>query len=240
MNPGGSIKAGISTYCPTIITNGKSIMKTKSLYLILLLQAAFLPGQGQPTWELKKDKDGIRVYNRPGAHSKFNDLRVETVLGTSLSGLTAVILDIKNYLHWSFNTKTAYVLKQVSPSELYFYSEINSPWPASNRDLAVHLRITQDPVSKVLHIKADEVPDFIPQKENIVRVPLSRETWTVTPLDKTTIKVEYELEIDPGASAPAWLVNTFATKGPFETFQNLKEQIKGAKYQNANFPFIVN
>ncbi|HTI11912.1 MAG TPA: START domain-containing protein [Puia sp.] len=215
-------------------------MKSKLLYLILLFLVGFHPGWGQSAWELKKDKDGIRVYNRPGAHSKFNDLRVETTLKTSLSGLAAVILDIKNYPHWSFNTKTAYVLKQVSPSELYFYSEINSPWPASNRDLAVHLHITQDPASKVLHIKADEVPDFIPPKENIVRVPLSRESWVVTPLDKNTIKVEYELEIDPGASAPAWLVNAFATKGPFETFINLKEQIKGAKYQNANFPFIVN
>jgi hypothetical protein len=215
-------------------------MKSKPLCLILLSLVTFLPGWGQSAWELKKDKDGIRVYNRPGTHSKFNDLRVETVLATSLSGLTAVILDIKNYPHWSFNTKTSYVLKQVSPSELYFYSEINSPWPASNRDLAVHLRITQDAVSKVLHIKADEVPGFIPPKENIVRVPMSRETWTVTPLDLTTIKVEYELEIDPGASAPAWLVNTFATKGPFETFINLKEQIKTPKYQNARFPFIIN
>jgi hypothetical protein len=240
MNPDGFIRVVISTCCPIIITNGQDQMKTNVLYLILLSLVAFLPGRGQHVWELKKEKDSIRVYNRPSAHSKFNVLRVETILRTSLSGLAAVILDIKNYPHWSFNSKTAYVLKQVSPSELYFYSEINSPWPASNRDLAVHLRITQDPVSKVLHIKADEVPDFIPPKENIVRVPLSRETWTVTPLDKTTIKVEYELEIDPGASAPAWLINMFATKGPYETFENLKEQIKGARYQNANFPFIVN
>lgn len=215
-------------------------MKKSFLYLILLFQLASIASRGQNNWELKKEKDGIRVYNRSNAHSKFNDLRVETVLRSSLSGLVAVILDVGNYPSWSFNTKTAYILKQISPSEIYFYSEINSPWPASNRDLVVHLRITQDPVRKVLHISAEEVPNFIPPKENIVRVPLSRETWTVTPLDKTTIKVEYELEIDPGASAPAWLVNTLATKGPYETFENLKEQVKLGKYRNANFPFTIN
>jgi len=165
---------------------------------------------------------------------------VETILRTSLSCLAAVILDINNYPSWSFNTKKAYVLRQVSPSELYFYSEINSPWPASNRDLAVHLRITQDPVSRSMHISADEIPDFIPQKENIVRVPLSREVWKVVPLDKNTIRIEYELEIDPGASAPAWLINSFATKGPYETFRNLREQIRFPKYRNVSLPFIIN
>ena len=215
-------------------------MKWYSLLLLLLLQTAFFSGLGQNNWVLKKEKDSIRVYNRSNLRSKFNDLRVETILQTSLSGLAAVILDIGNYPHWSFNTKKAYVLKQISPSELYFYSEINSPWPASNRDLAVHLHITQEPVSKAMHIRSDEVPNFIPPKENIVRVPLSRETWTVTPLGPTTIRVEYELEIDPGASAPAWLVNSFATKGPYETFKNLREQIKLPKYRNASFPFINN
>jgi hypothetical protein len=215
-------------------------MKNNFIFLWLLFQAASFSGLGQNNWELKKEKDSIRVYNRSNEHSKFNDLRVETILRTSLSGLAAVILDIGNYPNWSFNTKTAYVLRQVSPSEIYFYSEINSPWPASNRDLAVHLRITQEPVSKVMYIRSDEVPNFIPQKQNIVRVPLSRETWTVTPLDRTTIRIIYELEVDPGASAPAWLVNSFSTKGPYETFKNLREQIKLPKYLNASFPFIKN
>jgi hypothetical protein len=215
-------------------------MNRNFLYLILLFQGLHFHGLGQDNWVLKKEKDSIRVYNRSSAHSKVNDLRVETILRTSLSCLAAVVLDINNYPSWSFNTKTAYVLKQVSSSELYFYSEINSPWPASNRDLAVHLHITQDPVSKSMHITADEVPNFIPQKENIVRVPLSRETWKVVPLDKTTVRIEYELEIDPGASAPAWLINSFSTKGPYETFKNLREQIKLPKYRNVSFPFIIN
>ena len=215
-------------------------MKNNFLLLLLLFQSGLFPCLGQNNWELKKEKDSIRVFNRPNQHSKFNDLRVETILPTNLSGLIAVILDINNYPNWSFNTKTAYVLRQVSPSEIYFYSEINSPWPASNRDLAVHLRITQEPVSKVLHISSDEIPNFIPPKKNIVRVPLSTETWTVTPLNKTSIRIVYELQIDPGASAPAWLVNSFSTKGPYETFKNLREQIKLPKYSNASFPFITN
>jgi hypothetical protein len=209
------------------------------LFLLLLL-VSWLPGRGQTQWELKKDKNGIKVYSRNSEQSKFNQLRAELTVKAKPSDLAAFILDIPGYNKWSYNTKTSYILKTVSPAELYFYTEINSPWPASNRDLVVHLLILQDPHSKVITILAESVPDFIPEKKGVVRIPLSKERWTVTPIDKTNLKIEYQLEIDPGASAPAWLINAFASTGPFETFKNLMSQIQEPRYRDAKIPFILN
>jgi len=205
-----------------------------------LFLSASLPGNAQHEWTLKKEKDGIKVYSRPGEQSKFNELKAELTVKAKLSDLAALLLDIPDYHTWSFNTKQSYVLKRVSPSELYFYTEINSPWPASNRDLAVHLQILQDPRSKVMRILAEGVPDLIPPKKDIVRVPLSKENWIVTPIDPATIRIVYQIQIDPGASAPAWLINAFATKGPYETFKNLSQKIQEAKYRNTSIPFITN
>ena len=36
----------------------------------------------------------------------------------------------------------------------------------------------------------------------------------------------YIFEIDPGGSVPAWFVNMFADKGPYETFKQLAETLK--------------
>jgi len=213
--------------------------KRLCLFLFLSLSAS-LGGHAQDGWVLKKEKDGIKVYSRSAEHSKFNELKAELTIKAKLSDLAALILDIPDYYKWSFNTKLSYVLKKVSPSELYFYTEIRSPWPASNRDLAVHLQILQDPHSKIMTIKAEGIPNYIPPKDGIVRVPLSKEYWTVTPLDPTTLRIEYQIQIDPGASAPAWLINAFATKGPYETFKNLSEKIRDAKYRNTAIPFITN
>lgn len=206
--------------------------------IILLILSAGSSARAQTAWELKKDKDGIRVYSKASDHSRFDLLRVETILPARLSSLAALILDIGNYPHWSFNTREAYVLRKISPSELYFYSLINSPWPANDRDLAVHLRISQDAVTKVMTITAESVPDLVPRKKDLVRVPVSTERWLVTPLPDGRIRIDYQLEIDPGASAPSWLINTFSTKGPFETFTHLREQIKGSKYRDAPVSFI--
>jgi hypothetical protein len=210
------------------------------LTLLLLLSLFARPLAAQKSWELKKEQDGIRVYSRSGDDANINDLKVEMVLPARLSSLAALILDIGNYPNWSFSTEKSHVLKKISPSELYFYTLIHSPWPANNRDLAVHLHLTQDSATRVLSIYADEIPNLIPEKKGIIRVPVSVERWTVIPLAGDKIKINYELKLDPGAAVPAWLINMFSTKGPFETFSHLREQIQKPTYRDAILPFIKN
>ena len=211
------------------------------LLLQLVCAGVYAPAQKNAgAWELRKDQDSIKVYSRTGARSGFNDLKVETTLAGRLSSLASVLLDIGNYPNWSFNCKKAHILKRIGPGELYFYSLIHSPWPAAERDLAVHLHIRQDSSSRRLFVTADEVPKFIPEKKGIVRVPLSVERWVVTPLPGNRIAISYELRLEPGADAPAWLINAFATKGPLETFSHLREQLKQPKYRDATLPLIRN
>jgi hypothetical protein len=192
------------------------------------------------TWNLRKDQNGIRVYTRTTDSSRFDELKVETILPGKPSSLATLILDIANYPNWSFNNEKAYVLKTISPDELYFYSLIHSPWPASDRDLAVHLHIRQDSSTGKIYISADEMANYIPEKQGIVRVPLSVERWIVIPLPGDKLKISYELRLDPGASAPPWLINIFSTKGPYETFLNIRNQLQKPKYHDATLAFIRN
>jgi len=214
------------------------------LYLCTGLHASAQKTAGEQhasgTWELRKDEEGIRVYSRAGDSSRFDELKVETILPGKLSSLAALILDIGNYPNWSFNSEKTYVLKRISQSELYFYSLVHSPWPANDRDLAVHLHLLQDSNTRTLYIRADAAAGFIPEKKGIVRVPVSIERWVVIPLPGDRIKISYELKLDPGASAPALLINHFWTKGPYETFSHLREQLKQPKYRDATPPFIRN
>jgi hypothetical protein len=192
------------------------------------------------TGNLKKDQDGIKVYTKATENSHYNELKVETTLTATLSSLAALILDIDNYHNWSFNTEKAYVLKRVGPGDLYFYELIHSPWPASDRDLPVHLQISQDPVTKSMSVRSICVPDLVPKKKDVVSVPLSIEQYIVTPLPDGKIRIEYQLKLDPGAGAPAWLINLFSVKGPFETFSHLRQQIQQPLYRDALLPFIKN
>jgi len=192
----------------------------------------------QTSWDLKLDKEGIRVYTRKLDNSPFRAVKTVCTINSSLTILTAVLLDIKGSAEWVYATKTISLLKQISVSELIYYSEIDVPWPAGNRDFIVQLIVAQDQKTKAVSVVGDNKPDYLPANKNIVRIQHSYSKWLITPLPNSQVKIEYVLEVDPGGNVPAWLVNLFATKGPFDTFKKLREQVRKPAYQHASLPFI--
>lgn len=128
----------------------------------------------------------------------------------------------------------------MSPSELYYYSEVAVPWPAQNRDYICHIVVKQDDKTKVITIDAPCINAMVPEKDNIVRITHSVGKWIIYPAENNTIKVYYELEVDPAGAVPAWLVNMFATKGPLEIFQKLKLQVQKPVYKDVKLSYIEN
>lgn len=201
-----------------------------------LLVSMFSFGQD---WKLRTDKNGIRVYSKQVPGSRINALRVESDFAASASQLVAVILDINTSTDWLYGTKSATLLKTVSPAEVYYYSEVSFPWPASNRDFVAHIKVNQNPATKVVNVHAENVAALVPEKPGIVRVKQSIGNWYITPLDRNHIHVQYELQVDPAGALPAWLVNMLSTKGPFESFKNLRTQLERPVYASARFNFIA-
>jgi hypothetical protein len=215
-------------------------MKFRPYYIVvlicLLLQTT---AQCQEDWKLKKDKNGIQVYSRKTPNFKFDELKVDCIFEGKISQLAAVILDVNNQYQWVYKTAKSELLKQVTDADLFYYSEIECPWPFDNRDLIARMTITQNTSTKILSIVAKSVDDYLPRKKNLVRVKYSSALWTITPLNNAQFKVEYKIQIDPGDGVPAWILNMFATNGPYESFKNLKDKIMLPAYAAAKFPFIT-
>ena len=193
---------------------------------------------GQINWKLAADKDGIKIYTSLVPDSKIKAVRVECEVDASAKQLVALLLDVNASPEWIYHTKSCSLIKQVSPSELYYYSEVSLPWPTENRDFVAHLKVTQDPRTKVVTIDGPAVPGLVPVKKGIVRIDHSSGKWVITPLRNSHSGVEYTLHVDPGGSVPAWMVNMFATNGPMQIFEKLKLQIQKPAYKNAAVPFI--
>jgi len=194
----------------------------------------------QNDWKLSTDKEGIKVYTSLMPGSKIKAIRVESTLDATPSELVAMVMDIKNSPQWVYHTKSAALIKQVSPSELYYYSEVNLPWPVANRDFVAHLIVTQDPDTKIVTIAGPVVPGLVPEKKGIVRIDHSNGKWTITPTASGQINVEYTIFVDPGGDLPSWLVNMFATQGPLQIFRSLKQQLQKPEYKNIDVAFVEN
>jgi len=206
------------------------------LFLFLIQVNVF----GQSDWKLSTQKDGVKVYTLNLPDSKFKAIKVECEIDATQSQLVALLMDVNTSADWVYHTKSCTLIKQVSPSELYYYSEVNLPWPAANRDFVAHLIVSQNPETKVVVIDGPAVNGMVPVKNGIVRITNSTGKWIITPDGIDKVKVEYTLHVEPGGSIPAWMANMFATQGPLEIFKKLKVQIQKPVYKNAELPFIEN
>ncbi len=187
---------------------------------------------------LKLDKEGIKVYTKNLENSPFKAVKTVCIIDASLSRLTAVLLDINRSTDWVYATKKCNLLKQTTPAELIYYSEVEVPWPVSNRDFIIKLKVSQDEKTKAVTIVGENQPAYLPEINNIVRIVQCASKWVIIPLGKGQVKVEYVLQVDPGGSIPSWLINMFATKGPYESFKDLRKQVNKSFYNQPSLAFV--
>lgn len=221
-------------------TNQTINLVSKVLFISLLLVLGLNSAFAQNDWKLSTEKDGIKVYTSMVPDSKIKAIKVECDLNATSSQLVALVMDVTTAPNWVYHVKSAKLVKQVSPAELYYYSEVSLPWPAQNRDFVAHLIVSQDPGTKVVTIDGPAVPGFVPIKKGIVRIDNSIGKWVISPAGADQIHVEYSIHVDPGGSLPSWLVNIFATDAPMQIFKSLKTQLQKPVYKNTALAFVAN
>jgi hypothetical protein len=225
-------------------TKMKNHIKFSAMYKVLLMSLFLFLIQvdvfGQGDWKLSVEKEGIKVYTAQVPDSKVKAIKVETEVNATEPQLVALLMDVSTSAEWVYRIKSCVLLKQVSPSELYYYCEVNVPWPAADRDFVAHLTVTQDADTKVVYIDGPAVAGMVPEKKGIVRINNSTGRWTITPDGPDQVKVEYTLHVEPGGNIPAWVTNMFATEGPLKIFKELKIQVQKPAYKNAELPHVEN
>ena len=192
-------------------------------YLYLLICTGSIKLFAQTNCTLRKDQDSIKVYTCNTDTSKFKSIKAEVIVNTSLDKLEKFLLDFSNYKNWQFNTVEARVLKKIRETEFIYYTQVEAPWPVSDRDMVVHFTMTGSP-KKIIAI-ANSEDNFFAEKEDFVRVPASHSKWIITETDNHVI-IQYEIQIDPGGNVPAWLVNWVCANAPYQSFKKLKKIVE--------------
>lgn len=201
-------------------------MDMKALIICLLALPAFTPCADKNEWTLKKDIDGINIYSRRSTFSRFDDTRVDMDLTGTIDQLAAILRDVNRYSDWVYATRTTQIIKKLNENEVIYYGEIGTPWPAANRDYFADLKISFNPADRSMNVVSIALKDYQPEKKDLVRVPMLRGNWSVTTESPRKIHLQYILEIDPGGAIPAWILNNFSARAPFETFSNLKKKME--------------
>lgn len=211
-------------------------MKLKLLAILVFTFIANI-SIGQNTWSFKTESDGTKAYVDKESPLRVKPIKVEGTLNATPEQIAAVLLDVKNYPEWVYRNKSASVVKQTSATDLFYYIVVDMPWPAQNRDLAVHLTVTQNPETKVVTIDAPSAADLVPKKEDLVRIKKTSGKWILIPDGAGKTRATYFFTLEPESGAPAWIINQFVFNGPMQSFKKLKEQVQKPAYRNAVLSF---
>jgi hypothetical protein len=193
---------------------------------------------GQQPWKLVKNSDGIRVYSKMDNNSSIKIVKAETEIKTTLSALFYLLTDVDNQPNWVFNCKNPEILKKIDNFHWYYYTQIDVPWPITDRDVVTFVETKQDSITKTLIMKSVAKPDYIPENPECVRVPQLTSLWILEPLYNGNIHVTLELKIDIGGAIPQWVTNLFVSKGPYYSLKNIMFEIEKPKYKEIKLDFI--
>lgn len=220
-----------------------------SIFLFVAQGVFFAQASDKNSWKtIKQDHDNaIEVYYRRLVSGNI-EFKGITFINSSLSSIIALFDDVNMMPKWVYRTDEVIVLKEIGDKEAYAYTIHNMPFPLKKRDSIVHTIIDQNPNDLSVTIRGKAVPDYIPIKEDFVRIVDVKSFWKFIPVDnKGKIKVIFQGYGDPGGGIVSsiyhsplfnWLCKMFLWKLPYITLQNMKKMVKMEKYQMKSFDYI--
>ena len=177
------------------------------------------------TWKLAKNTNGVKIETRFIDGWSIKEYKATVYIKTNLNNAVDAYRDPvkrKKFMKRSIEVSN---LKVVSKDEIITYNLGNAPWPVLDRD-NITRSIFKKTKSNEVKVSMTSLPDYIPHKSNIVRVPRAKGYWLFTDVGNGQIKVTQQSVADLGGSVPDWVVNSTIVEGPYDTLLALKNMLE--------------
>lgn len=208
-------------------------MKNKQAYKWLLtvnlvIAILFTPVslKSQSNWQLKKNKDSIKIYTRGVTNKDLKEVMVTFKVLANPDSIAEAIINAEIHKKWMEGLMVSKLLEEVNQNEFIYYLEFDFPWPANNRDVITRVKIHRDTNNIVTQITTQCVLNYLPKKEGIVRITQYEGTWVFNQLSSGKVEVVHVLFASPGGSLPNWIINMFIIDQPYESHRKLNNYLK--------------
>ncbi len=192
-------------------------------------------------WSPIKDdqRHQIKTYSKQEDNRRFRSFRVQGILHGSLEAVARCQFDIEGITAWYMNSADSKMLKRVSDTEYYFYFRVKMPLGVPHRDVVINAKVhPYSTKTGFLGISYTSVPDFIPVKPGIIRMPAYETSTKLTPISADKVEEQIEGYVDPGgAGLPIWLVNYFQRRGPYNNMLGRQRVISKCADSDTPIPF---
>lgn len=176
-------------------------------------------------WQLKKERDDIKVLSAEVPDSSHLAYLAVTVINADTDELVQIIRDPATCAKWVYRCGQSYRYGQEDPNTDLVYTSSKMPFPLKDRDTLARITWNEDPQTKVVTAIGEATSNILEPKKKHVRIENATVIWELTPLADGTTRVRTFGHADPGGELPVWLTNQLSTEVPVDTLNGLKKLV---------------
>lgn len=197
-----------------------------------------VPLHAQDSWDLVKENDGVKVYTRTNEVMSFKEFKATMTVKAKVEDFVAVLFDVDGLTSWGYNISEAKLLDRPNDTIQIYYAVAKAPWPYKDRDGIYKNTLNWDKNNRSLTVDIELLEDERELSKSYVRMD-GYGFWRITEISANELKIDFQMQVDPGGSIKAWLANMFVTDSPFQTMTGIRKAMSLKKYQGESFEFLT-
>lgn len=195
-------------------------------YLVLiatqLILLTSIAQQNTGNWIFLKEANQISVYYRNNEKTTAKELRLTTRINASVRTVESIITNVDILKTWGYACIESKLLKRNGTGELFYYYAVDVPWPITDRDVVINMKIQHDSISGITHINSKNYRGLVPERMDRIRVQYVKAHWQLTPITENSMQLDFSIATELGSSFPDWLVNYAMSYSPIKSITALK------------------
>ena len=173
------------------------------LFLLSLLTSSAFSSQD---WNEKQEKDGIKIQTRKLQNQKYQEIRAETVIESSITKVFHFISDPNSCKKWVYRCRFSEALSLNDRNEKVIYQLTKFPFPLKSREVFLSTKTTSNP-DKSIGIRMKSIRDIKRDKSNFIEIHEASIEYLLEPTPRGGTRVTWQQYVEPGGNLPTWAVN---------------------------------
>jgi len=201
-------------------------MKLQHFVLIIIFLTIAFVSKGQ-SWELAKDKNGVKVYTRKLEGWGIKEYKVVMNIKTSPSRVVTALKDVPSRYKWAYNSIEIREIERPNSEEVAIYNKVDAPWPVADRDNITRFKFSY-PSANMTRVDMTVIKSHAkaPVYDGIVRIERLKGHWLIRDKGNGWTEIIQQCVAEPGGSLPDWLANSAVVDNPYNSMYNLKKYIE--------------
>lgn len=182
---------------------------------------------GDTTWEVLDEEDGITVYRREVPGRDVYAFRGDMVMNASIMEIIDVMQDVSKHTQWMYKCTESRILKRISEERAIGYTRVDAPWPLWDRDAVIDTKVKfNEDRSKVrMDFHGIDGRDLRKVPKKVIRMPRLDGFYEMHEFKPGKTRIRYQAISDIGGSVPKWMANLAAKDLPHTTLSRLRERV---------------